>query len=159
MIRSIVAQISQQLADMPTALTSLFSSSNNRQQPPTTDALLTMLQQMYQEFDDIYIILDALDECTDRLELLNVIEKIHRWKIGNLHFIVTSREEKDIQESLDSLTGKDKQLSIQSALVDDDIRAYIQDRLKTDRQLRRWQSRLVIQQEIENALMDRAAGM
>ncbi len=144
---------------MPTALTSLFSSSKNRQQPPTTDALLAVLQQKFQEFGDIYIIFDALDECTDKLELLNVIEEIYSWKMGSLHFIVTSRQEKDIQESFDSLIGKDKQISIQSALVNDDIRAYVQERLKTDRQLRRWQSRSEARQEIEDALMDKAAGM
>jgi len=159
MVRSIVAQISRQRADMPIALTSLFSSSKNRRQPPTTDALLAVLQQMFQEFGDIYIIFDALDECTDKLELLNVIEEIYSWKMGNLHFILTSRQEKDIQESFDSLIGKDKQISIQSALVNDDIRAYVQERLKTDRQLRRWKSRSEVRQEIEDALMDKAAGM
>ncbi len=159
MVRSIVAQIFQQRADMSIALISLFFSSKNRRQPPTTDALLAVLQQMFQECGDIYIIFDALDECTDKLELLSVIEEIYSWKMGNLHFIVTSRQEKDIQESFDSLIGKDKQISIQSALVNDDIRAYVQERLKTDRQLRRWQSRSEVRQEIEDALMDKAAGM
>lgn len=159
MVRSIVAQISRQRADMPTALTSLFSSFKKRQQPPTIDAVVAVLQQMHRGFGNIYVILDALDECIDRSKLLTVIEEIYSWKIGDLHLLVTSRQEKDIQDSFDSLIEKDKQISIQSTLVDDDIRAYVQERLKTDERLRRWQSRLEVQREIEDALMNKVAGM
>ena len=138
---------------------SLFSSLTNGSQQPSSDQIMAVLQQEILESGEMFIILDALDECTDRFELLETIEEIYQWNLGNLHFLVTSRREKDIGETLGPIAGNDKLISIQSALVNDDIRSYIQQRLRTDRPLKRWQSRLDVQSEIENALMGKAAGM
>ena len=159
MVRSLLTQISRQQAAIPSVLTSLYTSCKDGQQQPTTHAILAALQQLHRESGDVFVVLDALDECTDRSELLDVIEEIHGWKLGTLHFLVTSRKEKDIQESLEPLIGSYEQMNIQSVLVDDDIRAYIQERLRTDRQLKRWQTRPEVQGEIEKELMDKADGM
>ena len=74
---------------------------------------------------------------TDRVELLSVIEEMQSWKFDKLHVLVTSRKEKNIQESLGNLLKNNEQTDIESVRVDDDIRAYIQERLSTDRQLKR----------------------
>ena len=159
MIRSILTQISRQPPDKSTTLTSFFSSHQDGGQHPTAAATITALQQLFQESGEVFIILDALDECIDRVELLNAIEEIQNWKFGNLHLLVTSRKEKDIQESLEHLLGNDGEIDIQSALVDHDIRAYVQERLSTDRGLKRWQTHPEVQDEIEKALMKKAARM
>lgn len=158
MVRSIVTQLSRQNQDTSNVLITLFSSCKGREQP-TTNALMAALQQMTQGSDDVYIILDALDECEDRFELLKIIEVMNQWKLDKVHVLVTSRKEKDIEELLGPLIEDEKEISIQSALVNDDIRAFVRERLKTDSQLRRWKSRPQVQQEIEDALMSKVAGM
>ena len=114
---------------------------------------------MVREFKGVYIILDALDECEDRGKLLEDIETITGWELENLHILVTSRREKDIEESLDPLVDGTKKICIQSALVNDDIRTYVHKRLRTDQKLKRWQNRSEVQQEIETVLMSKADGM
>lgn len=126
---------------------------------PTAEALLETLRLMILEFDGIFIILDALDECNDRQELLDDIEKILEWKTQKLHILATSRREKDVEERIESLVRDQDKICIQSAFVNDDIRAYVQERLQTDWILRRWRKNPVAQQEIERALMDKADGM
>ena len=137
----------------------LFSSCMNGERRPTSDALLTTLQQMIQEFNEIFLILDALDECKERQELLEDINRITRWKIGKSHILATSRREKDIEESLGSLVNDHKRVCIQSALVNDDIRTYVQKRLQSDQNLKRWRNKPEVQQEIETKLMGKADGM
>ncbi|KAI9766559.1 MAG: hypothetical protein M1839_004886 [Geoglossum umbratile] len=65
MIRSLITHLSIQSASTPRALESLFSSCRNGERQPTTSTLLETLQEMVQEFDETFIILDALDCCND----------------------------------------------------------------------------------------------
>ena len=91
---------------------------------------------------DIYIILDALDECEDRHELLTNLEQIVSWEDVSLHMLVTSRREIDIDEALTPLSSSRNRIRIQSTLVNTDIRTYVHDRLQVDRKLKRWQKHL-----------------
>jgi adenylylsulfate kinase-like enzyme len=159
MMCSLITQLSLRCTSTPRVLAALFSSCMNGERQPTSDTLLTTLQQMIQEFDEIFVILDALDECKERQELLEDINKIARWKIGKSHILATSRREKDIEESLDSLVNDQKKICIQSALVNDDIRTYVQKRLQSDQNLKRWRNKPEVQQEIETKLMGKADGM
>jgi hypothetical protein len=45
-----------------------------------------------------YIVLDALDECTDREDLLTFICDLTNSKIDGLRIMATSRRERDIEE-------------------------------------------------------------
>lgn len=131
----------------------------NGERQPTSDTLLITLRQMIQEFDETFVILDALDECKERQNLLEDIDEIIAWKIGKLHILATSRRENDIIESLEPLLSDKNIICIQSELVTDDIRTYIHERLRTDRRLRRWQKKPEVQREIETTLMGKSHGM
>ena len=50
--------------------------------------------------------------------------------------MITSRREKDIEEQLGSIANYN--INIQSAIVDEDIRIYVRDRLATDGKLKKW---------------------
>lgn len=155
MIRSLIKQLSVQCASTPKALESLFSSCMNGERQPRISELLTTLQQMVQEFDGVFIILDALDECKDRQGLLDSIKEIAGWKLGKLHIAVTSRREQDIEETLEPLVTS--QIHIQNALVDADIHIHLRERLQNDPKLKVWPPK--VQKEIEETLMDGAHGM
>lgn len=159
MIRWLVIQLSLQHTSTLQALESLYSSCRNGESQPVYDSLLATLQQMIGYFQDTYLIIDALDECVERGELLTSIEKLAGWKDVNLHILTTSRGEKDIRESIEPLVNDQGKFCIQSTLVNNDICAYIRNRLQTDRDLKRWQDKPEVQKEIENTLMAKADGM
>ena len=117
------------------------------------------MQQMIQEFDETFIVLNALDECNKRQELLITLEEIARWRTGKLHILATSRIEQDIAVSLEALVQDQGISHIQNALVNNDIRIYVRERLQTYRGLERWQNRPEVQFEIETTLMSKADGM
>lgn len=153
-MRSLVRQLCTLLAATSSALDVINLRCQEGQQP-TTDALLSIFQQMLGDFRQKFIILDALDECTDCKRLLGLIEQIIGWKFGDLHILVTSRKEKEIEEAVTPwVTG---QIDLQSTLVDVDIQTYLRERIREDRNLRKWS--VAVRSEIEVTLQDRANGM
>lgn len=159
MLRSLICQLSQQCVKTPRKLESLFSSCEGTRQQPTTDALLDVLRDMIQEYPQTCIILDALDECENRPELMLLLEQIIGWELENMHLLVTGRKVRDIQDSLEPLLAQDDIICLESALVDKDIRKYVRGRLLEDRNLRKWQKDSDICDEIQNVLMKGARGM
>ena len=159
MIRSLIIQFSGQSSKNVIELDSLFSSCNNGERQPEVEGLMKLLKGVLEYFDDTYIVLDALDECSDRYELLNNIEEIQRWGLSQLHMLLTSRGLPEIEESLEPLTNSYDRICIQSALVDADIANYVHHRLQNDRQLKQWRDRPHVQQEIRTTLMEKADGM
>jgi NACHT domain len=159
MIKSLVTQLSQKCIQMPWALDSLLSSCGNGQSQPSAEALLSILRGICGEFPATYIILDALDECIDRDELMVAIKILAEWRLERLHILVTSRKERDIEDELERVVEKSSIIPLQSSIVDQDIQRYVHHRLSTDKNLKKWHKDLEIRNEIEIALMKGAHGM
>lgn len=154
-LRSLVAQLFAQNMSIPETLQTLYSNSQDGQQQPKTDEVVATLESFLEESRETYIILDALDECTDREEILALIREIHGNKTRKLHILATSRRKRDIEEALERLnTG---QVRIQDAQTRQDIQLYIRKRLDNDTMLKKWPEAVKI--EAENALMDGAHGL
>ncbi|KAH0559449.1 hypothetical protein GP486_004039 [Trichoglossum hirsutum] len=157
LIRSLITQLSTQSAKLSGALQTLYSHCQDGQQQPCYDTLVETFQSMLGDFSEIYIILDALDECADREQLLMLIQKINEWKMEKVHILVTSRKEKDVRETLTPLLTD--QISIEGAQVNSDIQLYIRERLHNDPKLKlkKWSEK--VREEIEETLMSGAYGM
>ena len=100
----------------------------------------------------VFPILDALDECHERDELLDII---NRAVLGNVRLLVTSRREQDTAENLDNWI--EAIVKVEDFLIDDDIRHHVQNFLERDKRLSRWPPS--IKQEIEVALTNGNHGM
>jgi Cdc6-like AAA superfamily ATPase len=123
---------------------------------PGTASLLIALSAVLTGFQQVYLILDALDESTNRPQLLDVLIKLSSdANFAKLRILATSRKEQDIERAL---RGISTVISLnQNQWVDNDIRFYIQSRLREDRKLSRWPEAL--RSEIEVALVKGAMGM
>ena len=80
-------------------------------------------------------------------------------RVGDIHIICTSREEHDIKDEFGKWLEKDAIVPLQQRDVDTDIGAYVSARLETDWQLRRWQGKPQVQNEIRENLIGAADGM
>jgi hypothetical protein len=120
---------------------------------------------MIDQAQEIYIVLDALDECSTRKGLsskglLLWIQSLLEQKQGNARLLVTSRPEHDIELILRSLAQSEEDIvPLQSNVVDDDIRSYVHTRVREGNGLKRWQSQPDVLNEIETQLMEKANGM
>ncbi|KAK0516125.1 hypothetical protein JMJ35_002159 [Cladonia borealis] len=159
MIRSILKQLSIQCPETPEVLSMLFSSCQDTDRPPTINELLEVLYQVLRNFYNVYIVLDALDECSNREDLLEYLYRLLSWNTEHLHILVSSRPERAVEEGITRLVKGDNRIRVQGDQVNDDIRIYIRARLDQDPKLKRWQKRLDVRNEIESCLMKKADGM
>jgi hypothetical protein len=154
LIRSLITQFSTQCINALEALALLYAQNRDGKQQATSSDLMAALKYILGEFQHSYIIIDALDECTDRMELLSFISEIVNWKLGTLHILTVSRTEKDIEDCLTCHVSDD--ITIQSELIYADIQLHVRERLHSDARFR-WPVDVLT--EIEEALMNGANGM
>ena len=159
MVRSLLCQLSQQSENIPASLDDLYTSCGSGKQQPSADALRRALQLTIEELPQVYIVLDALDECSQRAELMETLETVVGCKFKNLHLLVTSRREKDIESTLEEFVDNQSRVCLQSTLVDPDIQRYVRQRLSTDKTLQKWKKDDDVRHEIEDVLRDGAHGM
>lgn len=128
LVRSVTMQLSDQFDGIPPALVDMYEDEHNGRSQPLIGALEDTLLQILQSFDAVYILLDALDECSERLKALKWIQSIALQTSGNLHLMVTSRPEPDIKKPLCALPNL-HEINVASQQESDDIKHYIDARL------------------------------
>lgn len=163
-VRSLIIQLYGKRADVQKHLDSLHSSCESGQRRPSIESLCKTFQEMMQQVGEVWIFLDALDECQTRkgnptVGLLQWIECLLGSQQVNVHLLVTSRPEQDIQSAIEKSPHIQDVVRIQGDLVAEDIREYIHARVRQHQGLSRWRSRPNIQGEIEAALIEKANGM
>jgi len=111
----------------------------------------------------IYIILDALDECpnttgipSSRDKVLALVEKLVSLNLLNLHLCITSRPEIDIRTSLEPLTSSRISLHDQSGQKKD-IVDYVNSVVYSDKNMRRWREE--DKKVVIDVLSEKADGM
>jgi hypothetical protein len=149
LLRSLLSQLAAQKG---TALPKIETLYNGYQQKQlTVEVLKTTLRSTLEVFGDIFLIIDALDECpnydNERQELCTLLTEFSTWGLSNLHVLVTSRKERDIEEALAEIPTI-VAIPIQNDLVDTDVRLH---------ELRKWSQNL--KEEIETVLVTGANGM
>jgi hypothetical protein len=157
LIRSLITQLSKQCSSVPVGLVTLYSNCLNGQNQPSTTSLTRVLRDILTSsfFRHAYIVLDALDECSEQDDLLSFLGDVTDWELDSLHILATSRQDRTTIEYLECrISGA---IDIQSAVIDTDIQIHIQERLRTDLSLKKWPSG--VQDEIETSLMESAHGM
>ncbi|KAF8166996.1 ankyrin repeat-containing domain protein [Mycena galopus ATCC 62051] len=95
LLYSLVDQLSVQAHPPDKTLNSLWTAYANGKHLPSnaaliSDALIPILRQLTKP---VYIVLDALDECSERDELLRVITLLVDAKLLHVHILMTSRPE------------------------------------------------------------------
>jgi hypothetical protein len=98
---------------------------------------------------------DAMDECSERKQLLPSLRTIIQATSGHANVLVTSREEQDISDGLHGLISEP--VSLECGGLDSDIERYIRKCVDNDTD---WQKDTFgVKEEIKEALVKGAHGM
>ncbi|KAI9884227.1 MAG: hypothetical protein M1823_003976 [Watsoniomyces obsoletus] len=105
MIRSLIGQLYYKREDVRKPLDSLFSNCSHGRRQPTVDSLCRTFRQMLQQVGEVWIVLDALDECNTRSGkqtegTLSWMRDLLSSEENNAHVLVTSRPEQDIESEV-----------------------------------------------------------
>ncbi|KAL9636266.1 MAG: hypothetical protein Q9164_002929 [Protoblastenia rupestris] len=117
MIRALLWQLSNQSSDRHIDLLQLYEA--HKTGTPSSTVLRAYLRRLFGRFRQVYIFLDALDECLrseGRERILETLEEIQKWDLLHIHLFITSRDEADIR-------------------IDNDIANFVSRQLNEDRQL------------------------
>ena len=155
LLRSVVAQLLQKNLHLLDQEECPSIQMWNAALKPSCAELLKVLRTVINKFEHVYLVFDALDESADRDEVLNGLNEIVDWKLSNLHILVTSREEIDIETALTNIV--DQQIRLEGKSVDEDIRTYIHQSISKDPKFRKWSRE--IQNEIAQSLSIQCQGM
>lgn len=160
LISSLLAQLVRKLPSTPSTLSQLHEQYKEGT-PPIYDVKME-LKSVLKLLGQTFLVIDALDECPlgdkdkSRTKVLALLTEISGWALPNLHVLVTSRKEPDIDMALAPLANLSSIL-IQTNQVQPDIQRYIKSQLDNDLELKKWSS--MIKKEIENTLVEKAHGM
>ncbi|KAL8807781.1 MAG: hypothetical protein Q9200_004529 [Gallowayella weberi] len=158
MLRSLIKQLCVDETFIPPVVQEMCSKYRASGHQPTTKVLLTTLHSAIDSIrKKTFIVLDALDEYPEerRQELLAAIKSLQDSEHDDLHILVTSRSEYDIEHALTPIATQ--KLSIQGPVVDSDISRHVRASLAEDARLCRLSPS--IKEVIEARLVSSAHGM
>ncbi|KAK2775415.1 pfs domain-containing protein [Colletotrichum kahawae] len=162
-IRSLIGQLCSQSEDSRTELKALFSSHGNGARQPSTRSLCQAFESMVQCTGEIWMVLDALDECETGKGLRS--QGVMPWVKEllesplSIRLLLTCRGEHKTRLYLEGSTSS--RMTLGDELVGEDIRAYVHETLSTRETFERWRRKGYesIQREVEENLVAKANGV
>lgn len=155
-LRSLLAQLCDSAESLPEEVQQLFERHQRlgAQENFETEVLLESISALCRLFRRTFVIIDALDECSERAVLLEALVSVIEGSTS-VSLLMTSRRERDI----DIILGErvTHTISMIERVVDADIRLHIQACLRDDVILKRRDE--AVKQEIEDVLVEGARGM
>ncbi|KIJ11010.1 hypothetical protein PAXINDRAFT_16031 [Paxillus involutus ATCC 200175] len=100
---------------------------------PTLSQLRATLGEVVKDFDEVYILIDALDECDSQAELLEWMKSLQS-STQRLHLLATSQPQRIIEDSMSN--SSHIRISLTSELLDNDIKTYVDEHVKTSDDLK-----------------------
>jgi hypothetical protein len=167
LLHSLLTQFSTRSGPYCDILLRLYSAHDDGARQPSDDLLIQCLKEMLTlpDHPPIYLIIDALDECSNisgipspRERVLRLLKELVELRLPNLHICVTSRPEFDIRDFLVPLTSHLVSLHEESGQKED-IVEYVKSVVNSDSEnfMRRW--RREDKDFVIETLSERADGM
>ena len=152
-VRSLTSQLAL-LHDVCQKLLDALSSCSDGRRQPSCDELCKLFLAMLKNTNELWIVIDALDESTSRTggskeNVLAWLKEILRNRETIVHMLATSRPERDIENAINNMEGCVQRISVQAEYTQQDIRSYMSFRLQEDFELQRWQR---MRSEIESLI-------
>lgn len=164
-LTSIIANMLSNSRVTPIAFATAYERANNGLEKAGIANLMLMLKSVIAGFDDVFIIVDALDECPngdqERSKFFGILEDMLSWNFDQLHVLITSRREIDIQESFETISttteeGEAQIINIQGSHIQHDIQKFLKHSLE-GRRFRFWKPEL--KEDVKKYLTSKADGM
>lgn len=154
-MKSLIVQLTAKLPETPKDLYKLYTSSRTSKQDPSTEDLTRVLRTIITKCANPFIVVDALDECSNSEELVQFIEDMRAWRTADVRLLVVSRKHFEGSDALEDL--QPDHISIQDEAANNDILTFVRELLKKDLKLRHWPPK--VKEEIETALVSKSSGM
>ncbi|KAH7200913.1 hypothetical protein BKA60DRAFT_601085 [Fusarium oxysporum] len=156
LLHSLAVQLYHTGKEAAKRLDSLFASNDDGRRKPDTNGLSACVDTMIQSAGKVFIIIDALDECTTRQELLHWIRGL---AYSNCQLLVTGRPEVEFQREIPRLLDEHNCVLLEKQAVNADIRSYVEVTLEQKPDFVSKKLSQGILEEIRDKIGDGADGM
>jgi hypothetical protein len=153
---AIARQIIERRQVMPNDVHTLYEKHRGKETQPTCTEYLNLLQHLAKECSEVYIVIDALDECIDKDGQLIWSDLLTKLKssVPNMRLLYTSR---DIEDTAGILSGS---TLIGVHASEADIETYVQGQLQSKIVLLQFcQEDPTLQYNILQAVVSKVDGM
>lgn len=145
LLGSLLKQLLQQGTEISPAVHDLYAKHVKRNTRPSLTEISDCLVSESRAVSRVYMVVDALDECPVDGDIKDEVLSVLR-KLPNLHLLVTSRPSVDISSHFDVV-----QLDIRAN--NDDMKAFIRNRLEKNRSLQRY-----VHRDFKDTLIHKVVG-
>ncbi|KAK1621666.1 hypothetical protein BDP81DRAFT_400944 [Colletotrichum phormii] len=152
-LRTCLAQLAAKTPEAFNILLGLRNRCSEAQgQQPGLEELLEATAVALGCSHQVFLVVDALDECSERGKLLNMLKELQ--SLHNLHLVLLSRREHDIEKAL---SASATEIPLRGAHIDQDIAAYIRQRIQHSGEMQEWT--VEDRAKVEAQLIEMAGGM
>lgn len=148
---SLIAQLLEQVDDIPKEVDALYEKCNGR--PATLYHLKDVFSKLVKDLLKVVIIIDGLDACTDRAEVVDGLLELKKQQDDNTNVLVTSRNDLATRFGFSGVPI----LAMKVENVRTDIELYVTSEIERRVKLRRLRPEM--KAEITANLVLRANGM
>lgn len=126
---TLIKQLCRGKKVLPDHLKRFHESYSRNVEIPSYEKLQAQFIELSKTFDQVFFVVDAMDECEDRANFLPLITTLAKETSCRLKVFVTSRREKDIEASFTSQSFCT--VEIEATKVDADIATFVQFQIET----------------------------
>jgi len=150
-ILSLIIQLTSQHPSIPPSLEHLYSRLKAQDARGASKASLrdleSVLQDIINNFKEVFAVVDALDECSKGQDLTKWIRKLRKAKTGRFHFLATSRPVGAAHlKEMDYLC-----VDMEASMTSSDIEKYVKEEIDADNNLRNIHAKDLIGQIVTHA--------
>jgi hypothetical protein len=120
LLAALLKQLVQNRPDLSNEIQSMYKSHSTKGTKPSVDDILGLLKSICSKYPAVFIIVDALDEISDRGIAKNLVDKIYELQAGkDVQLLCTSRHLPDLTQKFGS------SLMLEVKAEEEDVRQYI----------------------------------
>lgn len=124
-LASLVKQLALPLRHLPAEIEKMYDKLEHQGKQPSLEELLTTLIAVSNSFDRVFLIFDALDECSQKSQRKELLPLFHRMGEGGANLFITSRHyPEDIKRSFCDVA------QIELSATRQDIRSYVKEKIR-----------------------------
>lgn len=151
LLKAILAQLAIRNPEALECLKGLYDGCFGSR-APSSDELYNAVATALASFPQTFVVVDAVDECSDRRLLFKYLKSLS--ELPNLHLITFSRREPDIEDAFRSIA---REISLTTDSVDNDIATYVRNRMESSDDMACWVSE--DKKRVQDYLTSKAGGM
>lgn len=161
LLRSLAFQLYSKHIEYRSELDTAYTCYDGGVRQIANDTLLACLTSMLSKPSEVTIILDALDECTERTALLQWIERHVINSRLDIRLLLVSKDETDIRQSLSSIIRLGNAVEIEKNNIASDISTFIHGTINDPYGKLHWRcgEHPTLLNEVETTLRDKSDGM